>query len=131
MSVHWNHAECKAYQEAKEYDDDSPEWTAYSRLLQSLVWGLLIAKFPSKSGWAITEENWQTVYQRLYIVERAFGPYRTYNSKPSDYFTPAEIHSMVGLQVNAGNQSDAEFNKHIIRSMNESSNRRLRRYLDE
>ena len=124
MSVNWEDtsspARIKAHAAANasgEFDHTIPTWDIYCDLREALIWALLITGFPAKSQWEITDKNWGELYNRLQILERVNGCYRRYNNgihKTRDmYFTPAEVFSMVGLSVNAGNKSDAEFKKYI------------------
>lgn len=125
MSVTWEDstspARLKAHAAAHasgEFNSMNPTWCIYCDLREALIWALLVTGFPTKSEWAVTESNWQQLYERLSILERINGCYRIYNNgdHPSRevWFTPEEIRSMVGLSVNAGNKSDAEFKKYIF-----------------
>lgn len=122
MSVNWQDstsvARKKAYADATvngEFDSTVPSWMEYADLREALIMALLSTGFPPKSQWAITEKNWKEIYRRLHVLERVSGCYRVYNNgeyKPRKiYFIPEEVWSMVGLSVNAGNKSDAEFRK--------------------
>ena len=95
-----------------------PTWDIYADLRESLIYALLAVGFPPRSEWAITEQNWQQVYVRVNILEQVRGCMRVYNNgimaSREIWFTPAEIKSMIGLSVNAGNKSDVEFRKHIL-----------------
>ena len=128
MSLDWQDsdspARVKALAAAHEYgefDHTVPTWDAYCDLREALIWALLITGFPPKSGWGITEKNWEQLYKRLHILERIGHQscYRRYNNGAGNptrdmYFTPEEVKSMIGLSVNAGNKSDAEFKKYVI-----------------
>jgi len=117
MSLNWNSSKCAAYIAADKFDTESDEWKEYVVLRDTLVFTLMPVGFPSKSEWAITESNWQQVYMRLNIYERAAGAMRLSiedNVKQDVFITPAEVHSMIGLAVNVGNKSDAEFKKMIF-----------------
>jgi len=113
-----------------EFNPDVPTWGIYADLREALIWALLITGFPTKSAWQITESNWQQLYKRLSILERINGCYRIYNNGDhatrSVWFTPEEIRSMVGLSVNAGNKSDAEFKKYIFGKLMERAEENLR-----
>jgi hypothetical protein len=85
--------------------------------------------FPPRSSWGITDQNWEEIYCRLQILERVTGckrRYRNGNRKPRDmYFQPEEIRSMIGLSVNAGNKSNAEFKAMIWRKLKEEATDKL------
>ena len=130
MSVSWQDtdspARLKAHAAANasgEFDHTVPTWDIYCDLREALIWALLITGFPPKSGWGINDKNWKELYRRLQILERVNGCYRIYNNGDhgtrSVWFSPEEIRSMVGLSVNAGNKSDAEFKKYIFGKLNE------------
>ena len=136
MSVNWEDtsspARLKAHAAANasgEFDHTVPTWDIYCDLREALIWALLITGFPAKSEWEITDSNWGELYNRLQILERVNGCYRRYNNgthKTRDmFFTPEELKSMVGLSVNAGNKSDAEFRKYIMEQLNNSSKFKL------
>lgn len=145
MSVNWQDtdspARIKALAAAEasgEFDCEVPTWDIYCDLREALIWALLITGFPPKSGWGITEKNWEQVYKRLYVVERigAIGCYRRYNngrynSTRDMYFTPQEVKSMIGLSVNAGNKTDAEFRKYVISRLMEDASQSLGDSLDD
>lgn len=128
MSVNWQDstspARLKAVEAASvsgEFDHTVPTWSIYADLREALIYALLVTGFPGRSGWGITESNWQQLYVRLNLLEQVRGCYRIYNNgiheSRSMWFTPAEIKSMVGLSVNAGNKTDAEFRKHLHQLM--------------
>lgn len=123
MSVNWNATKCPAQVEANEFPKDSDQLKDYVNMRDSLIWALLVTGFPPKSPWVITEANWRTLYKRIAILERVVGVYRlkwneqTGWKKCEIYFTPADIQSMIGLSVNAGNRTDAEFRKYIMQKL--------------
>ncbi len=136
MSVNWKDSTSPARRKAHdaamvsgEFDPSVPTWMIYADLREALIYALLMTGFPPKSGWRITQGNWEQIYCRLHILERVRGCYRVYNNGdlPSRkmYFTPQEIRSMVGLSVNAGNKSDAEFRKAIMLSLTEDAKGKL------
>lgn len=130
MSVNWNVSECPAFIEAKKHDEDSKEWAEFCNLRESLCWALLVTGFPPKSDWAITKGNWQEIFRRLHAVESMYGVYRSRFTDDLDSievpFTPAEVESMIGMRVNAGNLSDTEFWKKLMRTSREAADRELR-----
>ena len=132
MAVNWECSECEAYLTAKKFADDSKEWREFADLREALIWGLLCTGFPPKSDWAITEKNWEQVYTRLRIKENVQGCSRIYHpasegEKPRKmWFTPEEVHSMIGLGVNAGNKSDTEFKNWCYKAMAEEPEAGLR-----
>ena len=137
MSVSWEDnsspARMKAHAAAMvsgEFDNTVPTWDIYCDLREALIWALLVTGFPTKSGWEITERNWKQVYARLCVLEQVNGCYRIYNNGDqlprSVWFTPEEIRSMVGLHVNAGNKSDAEFKTYIFGKLMEKADANLR-----
>lgn len=125
MAVNWDCAECAAHHsalakanESGEFDHTVKEWDEYTDLREALIWALLITKFPANSKWKITENNWEETYRRLHALERVNGCYREYFMGKDEpvrkvYFTPAEIHSMIGMKVNAGNQSLATWKTYL------------------
>jgi hypothetical protein len=145
MSVNWECGECPAYIKAKELaevngetDTDHEAWTTFASLRHSLIMALLVTGFPSGS-WKITERNWEEVYRRLVMLEKVGGAYRSKREVEGDSkspwvdvsFTPAEIESMVGLAVNAGNKTDAEFHKHMRNISDDAARCRLDAYRRE
>lgn len=141
MAVHWDCAECAAYDSARaaaeaggEFDHTVKEWDEFCDLREALIWALLVTGFPSKSGWAITKSNWKEVFIRLSTYERAQGCMRVYSpaegeTKPRKvWFTPEEVHSMIGLSVNAGNKTDTEFRNHLYRMLSEDAVMQLNRW---
>ena len=137
MSVHWEAGETSAHKLAYkaacasgEFDHTVPSWDIYCDLRHALIMALLVTGFPAKSSWQITEQNWKAVYVRLQILERIIGCQRRYNNGAGNptrdmYFTPEEVKSMIGLAVNAGNKSDAEFKKYIWNKLLEGATDRL------
>lgn len=134
MSVNWNCSTCPAYIEADKHDEDSKEWREFVNLRESLIWGLLITGYPVKSEWAITDDNWREIFTRLNMVERVSGAYRSYHREKSEggvkyvFFTPAEVKSMIGLRVNAGNKSNREFSNWIEKRLREEAGRKITRF---
>jgi hypothetical protein len=124
MSVNWQDSDSEARKyayaaamESGEFDCSGTTWGIYCDLREALIWTLLLTGFPTRSEWAITEGNWSEMYCRLHILEKVNGCYRTYNNgdKASRevFFTPEEVKSMIGLSVNAGNKSAADFRTYI------------------
>jgi hypothetical protein len=123
MAVNWQSGECAAYKSAvAEYIDDAdyvdqPEiWKEFIHLRDHLIWTLLVVQFPT-GDWAITEKNWEDVYFRFRVYERLTQNYRqekdpVCGSRPL-YTKPDEIHSMIGLRVNAGDCTTFKFWSHI------------------
>ena len=137
MAVHWDCSECQAYADAKAADDaadtekgESDEWQAFAVMRESLIWALLSAKFPPGS-WKITEKNWKEVFKRINMLERATEAWRT---KPDAerkrripvYFKPDEIRSMIGMSVNAGDQTDRQFDKMLLDRLRRDTDQTLR-----
>ena len=132
MAVNWEAGDTAAHKHARKAQDDAgigfdeddcwesitPTWDIYTDLREAVIWGLIAVGFPSKSPWQITQANWKTVFKRLYIYEQITGCSRIYNNGNHKvrkvYFEPEEIQSMIGLAVNAGNKTDAEFNKSMM-----------------
>jgi hypothetical protein len=145
MSVNWQDstspARLKAVEAAHvsgEFDPTVPTWSIYADLREALIYALLITGFPPRSktckgNWAITEDNWQQLFIRLSILEKVRGCYRVYNNGTKKsrkmFFTPAEIKSMIGLSVNAGNLTDAAFNKRIMFALSEESKSKLDQFI--
>ena len=136
MSVNWQCSDCAAYKHAmEEFDEKSEEWSRFCNMRNSLIYATLITCYPSdKGGWGITEENWKEMWARVSIVEKVVGAYRrecvavvgTDNRKITDrYFTPEEIHSMIGLQTNAGTKTRKEFEKHMLEILWRDANEKL------
>lgn len=130
MAVTWDCSECALHHsalakanESGDFDHTVKEWDEYTDLREALIWALLITKFPANSNWKITEKNWEEVYRRLHALERVNGCYRIYHPAEGEteprkvYFTPAEIHSMIGMKVNAGNLSLAGWKTYIHKQL--------------
>jgi hypothetical protein len=143
MAVHWDCSECALHHsalakanESGTFDHTVKEWDEYTDLREALIWALLITKFPNKSDWKITEKNWEEVYRRLHILERVSGAYRMYHMGKDQpdrkmYFTPEEVHSMIGMSVNSGTQTEAEFKTYIYKQLAGDANRSLAKYKEE
>ena len=143
MSITWDCSECAAHHTAKEAAMSSGEfnkhnevWSDYCDLREALIWALIAVRFPDKSSWQITEKNWEEVYKRLYILERTDHAYRSYfvgEGEPNNevYFSPEEIHSMIGMKVNAGNLSTAKFKTFIFKRLMEKAQLRLDKFKEE
>lgn len=141
MSVNWQDstspARLKAIAAAKvsgEFDPAVPTWRNYADLRESLIYALLVTGFPPRSAWAITEGNWQELFKRLHMVERVGGCRRVYNNgnraSREVFFTPEEVKSMIGLEVNAGNKSDTEFKRYLWDNLNDCASQALRLHTD-
>ena len=128
MSVNWDSSKCAAYIEAHKFSSDSKEWRDYVDLRDSLIWALVAIGFPPKSEWAINKKNWRKVYARLFFFEKCTDAYRQFNNAPDMFFSPEEVQSMIGLSVNAGNKTDAEFRKHCFTLMGRDVESALRNY---
>lgn len=139
MSVSWETKDCEAYETALkaaevsgEFDYKVPTWDIFCDLREALIWGMLGVKFPAKSSWGITEENWEAVYLRLRIYEKVTGCSRIYNNgrhkSREMYFQPEEIKSMIGFSVNSGNQTDAQFKKYIQDKLLDDAQQHLKSY---
>jgi len=126
MAVHWQCTNCARYKKAmKEYEEDSKEWREFVLMREALIYALLVTQFPEDSDlWAITEGNWKETYLRLSIYEHMMEPMRS-TDKAGIYITPGEVHSMIGLSVNAGTQTRDEFISHLSRLMDLDAHRRL------
>jgi hypothetical protein len=120
MSIRWDCSDTAAFDAVSEHDADSDKWRDYCNLRDSVIYAMLVVGFPAKSEWKITNSNWKEVYARLHMYERGTYAWRTLNLEPV-YFTPDEIKSLVGLEVNAGNKTDAEFTKSLMAAMRKSA----------
>lgn len=129
MSVRWDAGKTEAHKQADKHDEDSKEWREFCALRESLIYAMLVIGFPLGSEWKITNSNWKQVFKRLHMFERATYSWRSMSDKKGNiervYFTPDEIKSMVGLEVNAGSKSDAEFNKMVIKAMTENATKAI------
>ena len=125
-----------------EFDSTVPTWDIYCDLRNSIIWALLATGFPARSEWAITEGNWPEVFCRLQIYEAVHGCQRTYNNgdlaSREMFYTPEEIRSLIGLSVNVGNKTAAEFRKHIFMRLEDRAKQQLdecidppQRYIDD
>ena len=148
MSVNWSCGNCEAHKIAHkaamvsgEFDYTVKEWDEYTDLRESLIWALLVTKFPANDCWSISEKNWKEVYIRLHQLEKVRGSYRIYsvpseddptkidvNKKRTLYFTPSEVHSMIGMEVNAGNLSDAKWKTLLHKMLKEDATMSLNRW---
>lgn len=142
MSLDWQDstspARVKALAAAEasgEFDHTVPTWDIYCDLRNSVIWALLITGFPARSEWAITEKNWTEVYCRLQILETVLGCQRRYNNGADNptrdmYFTPEEIKSLVGLRVNVGNKSHAEFRNEMFERLETTAKSKLDNFIN-
>lgn len=149
MSVNWECGDTAAHKHAYQAMKDAgigsdengdweriiPTWDIYCDLREALIWSLVGVKFPANSSWVITEDNWEAVYRRVHIYEKITGCSRRYNNgtrrgdKTRDmYFQPEEIKSMIGLRVNAGNATDAEFRKNMYDRLWDMADQMLKSY---
>lgn len=140
MAVNWESGDCQAYKDAiavakdadGEFDHTVKEWRDFADLREALIWAMLVIGYPPKSGWGISDKNWEAVYARLYIYERIRGTAcRVFGDRGSVYFQPEEVYSMIGLSVNAGNKSDAEFKKRMFQIGTEEAEFNLKYYRRE
>ncbi len=139
MAIKWADGKCaarnKAYEkacESGEFDGESDAWDEYTDLREALIWGLVLVKFPPKCNWTITENNWQEIFLRLNMVETSLGCYRRLldGGKMLDvFFSPEEIQSMIGFEVNAGNQGRAACNNQITTRLLDNARAKLNRFL--
>ena len=141
MAVNWQDstspARVKAIaaaEESGEFDHTVPTWDIYCDLREALIWALLSTGFPAGSEWAINDKNWEAIYVRLQILERVTGSRRVYNNGDHKtremFFTPAEIKSVIGLSVNAGNKTEAQFKKWIMNQMFDDAKVKLEAFTD-
>ncbi len=141
MSLNWKDndspARVKALAAAHasgEFDHTVPTWDIYCDLRDTMIWALLMTGFPARSEWAINEGNWQEVYCRLQVLETVIGCQRRYNNgdlaSREMFYTPEEVRSLVGLAVNVGNKSNAEFRKDMFRRLEEESKHKLDRLIN-
>lgn len=66
----------------------------------------------------ITEKNWKNFYKRLAVYERLFGSFRVkYVDGGAErlYYTPAEIKAHIGLSTNVSDETDAAWQKRIMK----------------
>lgn len=138
MAVNWRDGDCAARNEAYEaacrggeFNWQVEEWDEYTDLREALIWALILVKFPANSRWKISEKNWKEIFTRLHILESTLGCYRLLEKGKELYFQTSEVHSMIGFEVNAGNQSDAEFRKLIMYRLKENATNHLNRYVKE
>jgi hypothetical protein len=116
MSVRWDASDCEAQLAADKLHQFSDERNKYRDMRDSLIYALLTTKFP-KGNWEITDSNWKEIYKRINILEKTTYAWRSRETGNGVYkevfFTPAEIFSMIGLRVNAGNQTTGQFMKQV------------------
>ena len=90
---------------------------------------MLVTGFPSQSPWKITEDNWEALFIRLQIMEAMQGCQRRYNNGDRKaremFFTHAELKSMIGLAMKAGNKSDAEYKESCWQYLNKEARGKL------
>lgn len=64
----------------------------------------------------ITAKNAATAYARLTFLERLTGhSWRSQDDGTPVWITPAEVRSLIGLKVNANDETDAEWNKRMMK----------------
>lgn len=134
MAVNWQCTTCAAYKAAMTKDEDSDDWREFVSLRDSLIYALLVTQFPviddDGGHWAIMKDNWEETYIRLYMYEHAMQPMRVDPKigAPKIYFTPSEVRSMIGLHVNAGTQSQEDFEQHLLRLIRRDGEYKLNQY---
>jgi hypothetical protein len=82
--------------------------------LEAAIWALL-----SVSMTEITTANLHEVYQRIHMYEHARGAMRKRvddndQIKPQ-YFTAAELKTLVGLRTNVSTKTRAQFNAYLVK----------------
>ena len=140
MSVNFKCGDCPAYLAAMEFDEESNEWKDFTNMRHCLMMVLVSVQFPKGPSWAITKQNWEEVFIRVHMWEQVIGALRLGfeqvdsddNGKPplekiSIYFTPDEIESMIGFQVNAGAQTDKQYDSHLGTVLRRNAQTELRR----
>lgn len=152
MPVQWETGETEAYKIAakaakahtEDFDSENQVWLDFCYLREAMIWALLVVKFPAGDNWKISQKNWEEIYRRLYLLEKVNGPYRVFCVPDKDdptkasatetreeYFTPEEIHSMIGLSVNAGNLTDAKFKNYIYKEWVAKAAYNLKKFEEE
>lgn len=99
---------------------------AVGATVHSLAYAMMVCKFPDKSEWGITEDNWREVYTRVNAYELLCGAMRT--AKCADgsapvMFTASEIQDLIGFTVNVGTQTDRQFWSNMRKHHIENTNR--------
>lgn len=123
MALNWSVKKCVNWQEIA--GEDAPQSEANTT--ESVVFATMSIMMNT-----ITEANWEEFYARLVMLEDVFGPqryrYTEAEGKVDLFFKPEEIHRRIGLTTNANVQTKAGFEKHIIREMRDTADRRIREF---
>lgn len=135
MALQWNLSQCKTWQstfaldgEGKEIIVDGKRQFADEEKSDEL-WGniqtigmmLINLGFPD-GEWGINDENWQEVYTRVYMAEKAMGAMRKQwddelKISHNVYFQPIEIYELIGAKINSGNKTNLQADKVIAKIM--------------
>jgi hypothetical protein len=83
-------------------------------LTTTLVWMLPVIGMPG-----ITKATAQTVFLRIHLYESLFGPMRGV-----ECFTMEEVLAHVGLTANVGFETDAKWERRIMKSFKQTTNYR-------
>ena len=107
MAIKWDISKCKNWNELNK----GVEW--------DITWGLICS---DGSGYSrITKNNYKKYYARLRLSEKLFGTMLYIidkNKKQVRYFiTLEDVKRRIGLQTNSSDKTDAEFWKHIKKSV--------------
>ena len=143
MALHWNLAECKTWQSTYAFDDEGNEVFIDGKRIfadegkSNELWsniqtiGLLLINLGYPKGkWAITEDNWQEVYTRIYMAEQALGAMRKKWDSELErsydmYFHPVDIYELIGATTNSGNQTNVQADREIIKMMRRKAKEKI------
>ena len=133
MALCWNLSECKTWQSTYALDDEGKEIIVDGKRqfadeeksdqlwadIQTIGMMLINVGFP-KGEWGINDENWQEVYTRIYMAEKAMGAMRKqwdHELKISHdvYFQPIDIYELIGAKVNSGCKTNLQADKAIAK----------------
>lgn len=127
MSLDWNIQGIDNWKEVcfDEWDEEKGSGTLSART-ESLIFCTMFVGMG-----AITEDNWQTFYKRMYAWEKVNGAimYRGKEGGGIEYVPvePEEVYSHIGLKTNAGRETDTAFSKKLVNSMMEEASDALKR----
>lgn len=127
MSLNFDLSNINNYQVVTTHPDDLGEEDHVKRLnpvTDALIWHSMICGFTE-----ITEKNWQEVFHRIYLRERACGALRVNHELGNIYITVEDVFKHIGLRTNSSARTKAEFFNSIELFARDESRARIKAFL--